>query len=858
MEIKVPELSLVLLIGTSGSGKSSFAKKQFLPYETVSSDTCRGMVTNDENKLDANEDTFELLEFLVAKRLKRGLLTVIDATNVQPQSRQKLVRLAREYHVLPVAIVLNIPQRVCEDRNANRTDRNMGKHVIRNQALSLKKSLRFLKKEGFRKIYVLKSEEEVNAVTGIVREKLYNDKKEEHGPFDIVGDVHGCFDELKELLMKLNYRVNIVEEKEGNFGFEVIPPENRKVIFLGDLVDRGPKSPEVLRLVMSMVDKGVAICVPGNHDLKLQKWLNGKQVNTNHGLQETIEQLEKESEAFKNKVKEFLYSLISHYVVDDGKLVVAHAGLREDMQGRGSGAVRAFCLYGETTGEIDEFGLPVRYNWAAEYRGRAKVIYGHTPVPKAVWLNKTINIDTGCVFGGKLTAFRYPEEELVEVAAKEIYCEPVRPLQVDNNTDALSHQQAYDDLLNIEDVIGKRIIQTRLRNNLTIKEENSIAALEVMSRFALNPKWLIYLPPTMSPCETSPLDGFLEHPLEAIDYYKKRGIRKVVCEEKHMGSRAVIVLAKDEAAALERFGIQGEGIGKCYTRTGRNFFKKEALEREFLSLVKSALDKSGFWEKFKTEWVCLDCELMPWSAKAQALLQQQYAAVGAAARNALPEVVKVLQQFRDRNVGDVATVLQKFEYRANAIGKFTKAYQHYCWSVESVDDFRLAPFHIMATEGAVHADKSNVWHMENIGEIAEQGSPLFFKTPFLVVDTEEESSIQAAVDWWLELTEKGGEGMVVKPFDFISYGNKGLVQPAVKCRGSEYLRIIYGPEYDMPEHLERLKKRGLSTKRSLAMREFALGIEALERFVRKEPLRRIHESVFGVLALESEAVDPRL
>jgi protein phosphatase len=231
---------------------------------------------------------------------------------------------------------------------------------------------------------------------------LYNDKKDETGPFDIIGDVHGCFDELQELLLKLGYSVNRTDETEKNFGFSVIAPENRKVIFVGDLVDRGPDSPSVLRLVMSMVNSGVAYCVPGNHDLKLQKYLNGKQVQLKHGLEVTVKQLETETAQFKSTVEKFLYGLISHYVFDNGKLVVAHAGLKEEMQGRGSGAVRSFCMYGETTGEIDEFGLPVRHNWAKEYRGKAKVVYGHTPVPEAEWLNKTIDIDTGCVFGGKL------------------------------------------------------------------------------------------------------------------------------------------------------------------------------------------------------------------------------------------------------------------------------------------------------------------------------------------------------------------------------------------------------------------------------------------------------------------------
>lgn len=858
MTLSIPELSLVLLVGCSGSGKSTFAKQHFLPTETVSSDACRAMVSNDENSLSATDDAFDLLKYIVGKRLKNGLLTVVDATSVRFEDRKVLIQLARQYHALPTAIVLNLPQAVCEARNEARADRNMGKHVIRKQRQSLKRSLKRIKKEGFAKVHILKSEEEVAAVTGISREKLYSNKKDIHGPFDIIGDIHGCYDELQDLLEKLGYTVEQKTTEDAPYGFLVNPPEERTAIFLGDLVDRGPDSPKVLRLVMSMVQLGTAYCVPGNHDIKLRKYLEGKKVSLNHGLDLTVEQLEEESEAFKKELREFLYKLTSHYVFDKGKLVVAHAGVKEEMQGRGSGTVRSFCLYGETTGEIDEFGLPVRYNWASEYRGRAKVVYGHTPVPDAEWLNKTIDIDTGCVFGGKLTALRYPEEELVEVAAKKVYCEPAKPLEISGNT-PLSHQQEYDDLLDIKDVTGKRIVQTRLRSNLTIKEENSIAALEVMSRFALNPKWLIYLPPTMSPCGTSLLEDYLEYPAQAINYYKKRGVKKLVCEEKHMGSRAVLVLGKNEQAIVDRFGIQNDGIGKCYTRTGRNFFTNKELEKVFLQKVVDELTQANFWEKFETDWVCLDCELMPWSAKAQSLLRGQYAAVGAAASHALPEVVQVLEQTQSRGIEGLDNLLKRNQSRQQSIQQYIKAYQQYCWTVNAVEDYHLAPFHILATEGKVYTDQSHEWHMQQIKEIVDASTSIFYPTAYKIIDTQDPESVQMGIDWWLALTGSGGEGMVVKPYDFIAtFGREGLIQPAVKCRGKEYLRIIYSPEYDHPSHLERLKNRGLSRKRSLALREFALGIESLERFVRKEPLRKVHESVFGVLALESESVDPRL
>ena len=714
MQINIPKTSLVLLVGVSGSGKSSFAQKHFEKYEIVSSDICRGIVSNDENNQSATNDAFEVFNFILSKRLQNGLLTVADATNIQQKARKKLLNIAHSFHVLPVAIVFDLPQELCEKRNEERTDRKISSGVLRHQMQDLKHSLKNLKKEGFKKLYILRSEEEVNSVTEIIREKLYNDKTDMHGPFDIIGDVHGCYDELVELLQKLNYKIDSVNYDGKNYGFNVSHPENRTAVFLGDLVDRGPASPQVLKLVMSMVRNGSALCVPGNHDMKLHKKLNGKAVQEKHGLAETLQQLENESEEFKNDVKEFLYGLISHYVLDSGKLVVAHAGLKEEMQGRGSGAVRSFCLYGETTGETDEFGLPVRYNWASEYRGRAKVVYGHTPVPNPQWLNNTIDIDTGCVFGGALTALRYPEEEFVSVKAKKVYSEPVRPIEPKVS---FSLQHENDDLLDIEDVTGRRIIQTRLKNNILIREEQSIAALEAVSRFAVNPKWLIYLPPTMSPSETSSLENFLEHPIEAIDYYKSRGVKKIILEEKHMGSRAVLVVCKDTQTAEKRFGIKDEGFGICYTRTGRNFFNNSIIEKEFLTKVQKALTLSNFWEKQNTDWVCLDAELMPWSVKAQSLIHDQYAATGSSAINALSEAGKILNLTKLRGIKGAENLSNIFTQKKVSVEKFIESYRNYCWEVKSIDDYKLAPFHILATEGAVHTDKNHEWHMENIKEI---------------------------------------------------------------------------------------------------------------------------------------------
>ena len=857
MKISIPELSLVALVGPSGSGKSTFAAKHFMPTEVVSSDACRAMVADDSNDQAATPDAFALLNFITATRLRAGRLTVIDATSVQTQARKSLVELAKAHDCLPTAIVLNIPEALCLARNESRPDRQFGARVVRQQASQLRRSIRGLKREGFRYVYVLNSPEEVEAVT-IERVPLWTNRHNEKGPFDIVGDVHGCFEELVLLLERLGYQLAARVGADGETGYSVTHPEGRKAVFVGDLVDRGPGVTNVLKLVMSMVEDGVALCVAGNHESKLVRKLKGRNVQISHGLAESLEQLEDESPAFREAATRFLDGLISHYVLDGGELVVAHAGMKVEYQGRASARVRDFCLYGETTGETDEWGLPIRANWAADYRGRAMVVYGHTPVAEPAWLNRTINVDTGCVFGGKLTALRYPEQELVSVPAARVYYEPIKPLAepAPNGHSHGASETRTANLLDIDDVLGKRIVETRLRGNITVREENSAAALEVMSRFALDPRWLVYLPPTISPCDTSKLPEMLEHPAEVFTYFRSNGVSRVVCEEKHMGSRAIVVLGQNPEVIERRFGITGEGIGTCYTRTGRRFFEDRDLETQFLERVRSAFTDAGLWEELGTDWAVLDCELMPWSVKAQELLRVQYAAVGAAARTSLSGAKALLKQTAARGI-DVGGTMQSVEERLRLAELYSDAYGRYCWPVTSLADIQLAPFHLLASEGQVHTDRDHSWHMNMATRLSQADPALFKATQHMVVDLTAPDEIDAT-RWWKDLTGYGGEGMVVKPLNFIATGQRGLVQPAVKCRGAEYLRIIYGPEYTLPDNIERLRNRGLSAKRSLAIREFALGVEGLQRFVEGEPLYRVHECAFAVLALESEPVDPRL
>jgi protein phosphatase len=871
-ELSIPAMSLVVLMGSSGAGKSTFAAKHFSPWEVLSSDHYRGVVCNDPNSLEASGDAFAALQYLVEVRLRRGLLTVIDATNLSADTRQTWVNLARRNDVLPVAIVLEVPTAVAIERNRARPDRQFGTHVIKRHAAALRQSVRHLKGEGFRYIKHLHGVEAIDGVERVVRPPPWTDRRLESGPFDIIGDIHGCYDELLALLDQLGWTVACEGDGDGaRFTAAHRDASNagpgRRLVFLGDLCDRGPKTPEVFALVMDLVTHGDAICVPGNHENKLSRHLSGKNVKLSHGLQETVDQLATRSDAFRERVRLFIDGLVSHYILDDGTLVVAHAGMREEYAGRASGRVRNFALYGETTGEIDSFGLPVRSDWAQNYRGKAAVVYGHTPTPTADWVNNTICIDTGCVFGGELTALRWPERELVSTPALAVHYEPARPLEAKRLPAGVS-----SDIPDLQALLGGRRLETRYRMAVPIEPQHVPQALEVLSRFAVNPAWLIHLPPTMSPSETTSRGYLLEHPDEAFAYYRKMEVQRVVCQEKHMGSRAMVLVGRDAAKLGERFGLRApEHGGIILSRRGRRFFTDDSLEAGLVVRLRAAMETTGFWEEHQTDWALLDAELMPWSAKATELLRSQYAPVGSAAQVSTQQAVAALQaslvraQARPASTpgeasgsstdADLNALLQRMAQRTADVQAYQEAYRRYCWEVRSVDDLRLAPFHLLATEGAVHDDKDHLWHMAAFQALAA-AEPTVVATRHREVDLNDPEQVASAVQWWTELTEAGGEGMVVKPIHYLTRHKGRLVQPALKCRGREYLRIIYGPEYT--SHLDRLRQRGVGRKRGLAIQEFVLGLESLHRFVERRPLSEVHECVVGVLALEATPVDPRL
>ena len=848
MQVKVPDYGLIVLIGASGSGKSSFAKRFFRPTEILESDHYRGIVGDDDRSRRTTKDAFDVMDEVAARRLNARRLTVIDATNLERDNRRRYIELSRAHHAPLTAIVFDLPEKHCQAQNEKRGNKASPPHVVRRHCRAVKQSLKTLSKEGYRRRYRMRTADEIDTAT-MEREPLSCDVRNRPGPFDIIGDVHGCLSELRSMLEKLNYQV--IEPAGPDSQYRITPPNGRTAIFVGDLVDRGPDSGGVLDLVRAMAASGAALVVAGNHDWKLARALKGRPVERKHGLAETMAELETRTAEERAKVSDFIQALPSHYVLDNGRLVVAHAGMKEELQNRSSSDVRDFSLYGETTGETDADGLPVRLDWAQEYRGSATVIYGHTPVRSTEWVNETLCIDTGCAFGGRLTALQWPERNLIDVPAARTYVEPPKTMTAEGERAHQNAQQANDKLLDVEDVSGQLNVTTSLVGTVKVRPQNSAAALEAMSRFALDPRWLIYLPPTMAPAPTSQKDGLLEHPAEAFDYYQARATSLLICEEKHMGSRAIFVIARSREAALHRFGITNDAAGVAYTRTGRRFFNNPEMEHAVIDRLRNAIAKTHGWE-----WACIDAEIMPWSAKGADLIATHYAPVAAAAKMGLAQATRYLTQAQERDPAH-AELLARYQSKERMAEAYDRAYQHYSWPVNSVDDLKVAPFHVLANEHGVHANKSHMWHLEQIDALAKS-EPIVARTERMLVDTTHANEREHATRWWEQRTAAGAEGMVVKPLDFTAREKDRLVAPALKCRGREYLRVIYGPEYNAPEQLDRLRRRSNGGKLRLSLQEFALGIEALQLFCDRQPLRKVHRAVFGVLALESEPVDPRL
>lgn len=388
--------------------------------------------------------------------------------------------------------------------------------------------------------------------------------------------------------------------------------------------------------------------------------------------------------------------------------------------------------------------------------------------------------------------------------------------------------------------ISEMSIPTKLGRTVRIETEQWRSTLEAFSKWTVDPRWLIYLPPGLCSLQMSEIEGALEHPKAALEYYRAEEIRKVVVQYKHMGSRAIAVVCRDESAAERRFGIKA--LGSIYTRNGRPFWDDPM---PVLAAIREALNRAKLWERLKTDWICLDGEILPWALKAENLIEETHGEMLLCGEAQLRELRPALERL---SPGE----LPNLEQRSECFRRYRALFESY--QAEAGAPFRFAPFHLIAAEGRTFFDRNHNWHMEVLQSIVQRAGDPLSPTIYQTFSLDDERAIEKCCAWWNELSESGAEGVVVKPLYFAPRGRRGLAQPGIKCRGNEHLRMVYGPEYDLLANRwdlagrDALKRRREKHRRVL--KQLALSIEGVERFVRNESPRNVEMCVRGVLALE--------
>ncbi|GGA88655.1 polynucleotide kinase-phosphatase [Ornithinibacillus halotolerans] len=864
MKITLPYAGIVLLIGPSNSGKSTFIQRlieenKIHASEVVSSDDFRVLVSDTDfidwkqrpkdeadNLYDQyqiiSREAFSMMDLLIEKRCKLNKLTFVDATHLHADDRKRYIEIARNNHVPIVAVAFDVNQETLLERDDLR-EKPRGKRRIRQQFQTFKREKRFIKKEGYMASFFISGTNDIE----IIRRTNNPLELDVANGIDVIGDIHGCYDEFIQLLEKLGY-----EKNERDL---YVHPEGRKILSLGDIMSRGPHSLKTIQFFLRHVQASLGFMIDSNHGWKIARWLDGRKVTLNHGdelVEEEFNKFEQEhgeekTKELKQEIKEFLFHAPSHYVLLKNGVptaVCTHAGIKDEFIGKQSHLVSDFCRYGDTDG-VDESGKPIRKDWTISHRTSQLIIWGHDPRPKPIITNNTINIDQGVVFGGELSAFRYPEKTFVSIKAKEDYSNDSRNPLKEWEKNRLNPP-------NIGKYINGFSVLSEELGEIHVPKKHVLPAIDLVSHHTVPMEELVYIPPTMSPSpKPSALDTYLEHPKEVIDYYLSMGVEKMVAEKKHMGSRGILLIFKDTDTALQAIGRNT--LGTIYTRTGRKFFDEET-EKEILTKLNQSLIANDYFSKYNTEYVLLDAEIMPWNLKAKELISNQYAHVS---ENAILDraTLKNKLETAARTNQDVIDWLAEYESKLENAYVFQEVFQKYCWNVDGINEIQIAPFHVLAHSKETFFHKPHTWHMEMNREFAAMDD-IFVETEFKVI--EDSRSEEAVIKWWEEMTADGHEGIVIKPLNFISRYKGKLVQPAIKVRGRKYLHIIYGMDYLLPENLKRLKERNVGKKQKLALKEFALGVEGIKRFVNREQLERVHECVLGTLAMESDPVDPRL
>lgn len=863
--ITIPHAGIVLLMGASNSGKSTLIEQlkqqQYIgEYESLSSDQFRQMV-GDTDYIDwrrpsreegeviyqqykrISDQAFKVMQDLLIARCRLNKLTIVDATHLQPEDRAVYITLGKRYHVPVILIALDISEQTLIERDQHR-EHPRGRQRVKQQAHQFRKSIKGLRSEGFGSVYIIKEHQYAD----VQWERSANPMLIELTTgIDIIGDIHGCYDEMIELIQRLGY----LADSEGLYRH----PEGRKLVSVGDIMSRGPKSLETMIFWQKHLAAQLAWMVDSNHGWKIARYLEGRQVTMSHGDEQMIEAFQQyeaihgteDTTVLKEQLKNMLLSTSSHLVFTQHgvqRLVVAHAGIRDDFIGKDSKRIDDYCRYGDIDG-TDEAGKPIRKDWFADHTSGQWIVWGHDPRPQPTTVNQTINIDQGVVFGGMLTGYRYPEQTFISVKAYADYAQ-------DPNSPLVRWEEGRFAPPSLSRLIDGYTVQTTVYGEVKVRSEFVKTALDTISHYTIPLEELIYIPPTMTPPPLAAVDeNYLEHPAEAISYYRAHEVNTMIAEKKHMGSRAIVLLFRDEQAAIPYIGRPLHGT--IYTRTGRAFFQNE-LEREVLLTLQQQLQQAGYFEKYQTDFVLMDTEIVPWNLKARELIASQYGHVSEAATMDRDYIVNQLRKAQSTGA-TVSEWIAEWTVKQQNATIFRETFQQYCWDTDGMEGIRIAPFHILAHSTGAFMDQTHEWHMKHAEELA-QYSDWFMTTEYRIIT--DEHSEQDVIQWWQQLTADGHEGIVIKPEKMTMHYRKQLIQPAIKVRGQKYLHMIYGMDYLHPHNLSRLKQRKTRKKERHALMEFALSVESVERFVRRDRLEHIHECVLAALSLESDAVDPRL
>ncbi|MDF2606644.1 MAG: polynucleotide kinasephosphatase [Bacillales bacterium] len=845
MKMQIPHSGIVLLIGPSNSGKSTFLNdlimiEVILASEVVSSDDFRLMISDidfiewknrPKDESDALQDlytrisveAFALMDTVVEARCRLNKLTFVDATHLQHGDRKKYIDMARRNHVPIVAIVMNIPEDILLTRDSNR-DHPRGMRRVKQQYQRFIIERKSFKDEGFSLIYYVDEYENPS----IVRQKNPLELNV-GGGIDFIGDINGCYNEMISLLSKLGYR-----ENENRL---FVHSNGRKFVSIGNVMSSGPESLKSIIFLKRHVDSNLAYMVDSNNGNELAKWINEDNKSIDQKLASDFEAYKMEHgiekiEELKEELKQFLFNSPSHYVFTENGvqiLVCSHAGIKDHYIGKQSPRISEFCRGGDNNSE----------EWYLEHKINLLIVWGHYLKQYPLIENNTVNINQGAVYGGNLTAFRYPEREVVSMKSAMNYSGEEKNPLIELESMRLVPP-------NIHKLIDGYRIQTESFGSILVYPDLVRHAIETVSHSTIPIEQMVYIPPTTSPTPyTSRLDCYLEHPSEAFDYYRSNGVSTMIVTKKKMGNRGVLFLFKDIESAVKYTGI--ESLGVIYTSNGSRFFE-ENVERILVSRIVGDLVENNYFKMYETDFVLIDVEIMPWNLKAK----EQISLYSNISDNAMLDRTKLIEKMVSSKNPQLHELLDEYSLKLENVKKFKGVFQTYCLKEFDMKEIQIELLNIIAHSSETFFDKPQSWHIEMGRELASY-SNLFLETEFkLVNDVESETEV---IKWWEDISCSGYEGIVIKPNDD---SVEKLLQPAIKVRGRDFLRIIYGMDYLLPDNLKRLKKRNTRKKQKQAINEFSLGVEGVRRFVAGESLERVHECVLGVLAQQADQVDPRL